>query len=290
MHVDRENRILRLHQSDIGTFSTCPEQARRKWFTDLEDSTTDAAAIGTACHAAYEAQLKSLKSALDHPGVEGGYDLPFLQHIARHAYDEIERTEKLRYVQQKDAAAAHHLIDECVANWVRDIQPKVLINDKLQLELHFDIHLMFYKGWEIRLAGFIDCVTANGIWDWKTANQAYKQWEKQRWAIQPTVYTAATVSLGLHEWPVTFKYAVAEKKKKNGEVEIIPVIRTAEHIEWLKAQVGALVDYWRHTPETSTWLMRDDHVLCSPKWCPVWADCKGAYLSEGSFMWKPTRP
>lgn len=284
MKVDRDAKIITLHQSDIGTFSTCPEQARRKWFTDLEDSTTDAAAIGTGSHSAYEYRLKALRDGLDPQSTA------FLQQLACEAYDEIERTENLRYVQQKDAAASHELIRVCVENWVRDVQPKVLINEKLQLELHFDVHFMHYKGWEIRLAGFIDCVTANGIWDWKTANQAYKQWEKQRWAIQPTVYTAATVSLGLHEWPVTFKYAVAEKKKKNGEVEIIPVTRTAEHLEWLKAQVGALVDYWRHTPETSTWLMRDDHVLCSPKWCPVWADCKGAYLSEGSFMWKPTRP
>lgn len=137
------------------------------------------------------------------------------------------------------------------------------------------------------------CRACNGtgiVWDWKTAGRQYESWEKERWAIQPSVYTWAAC----HEWPElndftdphTFTYAVMLKNGSTA-VQILDVERHQGHWNWMIRQARAIANMVR-TNENGPWPLMDHGWHCSPKWCGAWDACKGAEL-EGTDAWWPHR-
>ena len=281
MKVDHERKVITFRQSDLDTYATCPERARVKWFEAGPDGATDATATGSALHYPIEVNLQRRKVGGDALTTTEMID------IAKAEYERIEREEGIRYVKE-DKRSAMLYLEMGIPAWRREIEPHIAIGPDLHIEEHFDVHLMKWGEWEIRLAGTPDCVDRYHPWDWKTAAQGYKQWEKQRWAIQPTVYAHAAVTLGWLKWPVKFKYGVIEKFKTKEVASIVTVMRDAEHVDWLCQQINSILVLWAKLGERGPWPLVDAHALCSEKWCTNWSNCKGKIIPAGKFMWKAT--
>jgi hypothetical protein len=116
-----------------------------------------------------------------------------------------------------------------------------------------------------------------------------KAWEKERWAIQPTVYTYALHHLGYLEgdgpWP--FTYFAFAKDGRNYELQELTVYRHQGDFAWLIDKClshAQLVE-----AQLTTWPKNDNHALCSPTWCPAWSVCKGRFYTE-DWPKKPTQP
>lgn len=172
-------------------------------------------------------------------------------------------------------------VDRLVHKWDTHVAP--LVGEPLAVEHHFDIewHRYFHPRFGevvIHLTGTIDCVAKTQVWDWKTSGSKYKQWEKQRTAVQPTVYGWAAAQLGFLDMPVDFTFAVLLRGSEDHQ--LVPVHRTERHMAWLFRLVQPLIDLGL-TAEFGTdtpWPLNDTHFLCSEKWCPWWSICKGADL------------
>lgn len=282
MRVDHANRIITFRQSGLDTYSQCPERARFQWFTDLVDGNSDATVTGSALHTGVEANLIGLRDGL------GQTDTATMVMIAKAEYDRIEKYEGLTYVKGTKADAMAFL-EMGLPAWRAYIEPYVAIDENLLLEHKFNVHLMTWRDWEVRLTGTMDCVDRNGLWDWKTTGSMfqYRQFERQRWAIQPTVYAYACMELGLLTSPVLFRYGIIEKSKTKEKGAIVEVRRTPSHTDFLRRQVEAILLMWDGMGEQGPWPMFDHSALCSKTWCPAYSLCKGASVPEMDFTWKP---
>jgi hypothetical protein len=124
------------------------------------------------------------------------------------------------------------------------------------------------------------------IWDWKTSGQEYKLWEKQRWAVQPTVYTWAAAQNGLllpdGFGDYTFEYKVLKRSAKPSKFMTYRVTRTIRSWAWLERVVQNVATLFVTMGIEDEWPLNDHSALCSPKWCPFWDQCKGQYV-DGSW-------
>jgi hypothetical protein len=289
VRVDRESRTIWLRQSGLEEYLLCPERARRKWFEGLEDPTNDAAATGTAMHAAIEGQLKLRRDLGE------SFTTWVMIDIAKAKFDELHNA-GIKYVKA-DYATAMQFIETGIPAWRAYIEPYVVVDEHLKLEWEFDVPLMTWRArrpyvstadkWDIRLTGTSDCIDIRRIYDWKTWGQTKKQWELQRKSVQATVYAHAAAHEGLLEWPIDFSFAAIKKLKTKEFAELIPVKRTESHVDWLCQQIHGLLTLWDSVGEEGPWPLVDTHSLCSDKWCPAWAQCKGALVSNQNFLWKP---
>ena len=270
-HADDGRIVYTFRQSWIGSFLRCPELARREAFDpDFVSGGSDATAIGTAMHAGAEHNLResaTFDECLDKAVAEFDYEttLP-----------------GFRYVQVAKRETAITQVQNTLDVWYHQIRPKVgipiSIEDKFSVELYSDEHMV------IMLNGTMDCVDDHGMmWDWKTANDKEKYgqrkaWEYQRWAVQPTVYTYAWYVLSGEIVPFTF--AVALKGKPNQDAQFLAVDREQHHWDWLAEQLRSVINMYATMGEAGPWPLNDQHVLCSPRWCANWADCKGAIIDS----------
>ncbi len=286
MRIDWDQHKIWFRQSGLDTYSLCPERARIKWFeSDRPDPNSDATVTGTSLHVGVEANLLHRKAY----GI--ALSTAEMQDIAVAEYERIEAEEGLVYMKGTKNDAVAFLINGIKA-WRDYVEPYVVVDAEMLIEHKFDMLLGYWIDkngveWEIRLEGKIDTIDRNRVWDWKTAGQPYKQWERQRWAIQPTVYCEAAVSEGLLTYPVKFSYGAVRKLKTKEYAEIVDVQRTQKHVHWLWTQVQSLLDLWDKLGPDTTWPLVDSHALCSPKWCPFWDECKGAHIEPQVFAWKP---
>lgn len=265
--------IYTFRQSWISTFLQCPDQARLDMLSTEPSVPTDAAAIGTACHEGIEERLKAERDEGYIMSVDEMIDISNARFVelAHQGINWVQGTEK-------DAAV---FIPNAMQAWVDYIGPYVRVTPDLLLEHNFNVLLDeggHRGGAVLRLSGTMDCFDGR-VRDWKTANQKYVAWEKQRWAVQPTVYSYAAVALGLAEWPVEFEYGVMMKRKTQVYAERIPVTRDVGHIEWLKRMLWRIVDLYELFGPDRAWPLNDQDVLCSDKWCPFWDRCKGRFVT-----------
>lgn len=251
---------ITLRQSWLNTFFNCPELARREAFEGLESVETDATAIGTAMHAGAELAVTgayNYKSCLDY------------------ALSEFERlAPEVRWVQVKRKDTALQYVQTCFDTWWADVRP--LLGEPLGIEHTFNVVLWEDDDYVVRLSGTMDFVDdLSIIWDWKSAANADKYgrnaWEHKRWSIQPTVYTYAWwVETGE---VVPFTFAACLKGFTRRPAQFVTVTRDQTHWDWLGQQIRPIIDLWE--ADLKVWPLRDQHVLCSPKWCPAWDTCKG---------------
>jgi len=266
---DREY-TMPVRQSDLNTFNMCPEQARLKFAGKLPARTTEAMALGTADHAGIEAVL-----------AHGATRVEAIDVIAWQLENLLDGPDF--EMVKLDTDTYFHYAFMCFDAWYDHIRPH--IGDVIAVEETFKLPFAIYpiaNGWRVKveLHGTIDCVTSKAIWDWKTANSSWKSsaWEKERWAVQPTIYSWAVNELGLDTDPTTFSFGVMVKGKDPADpksAEIVTVRRDRQHYRWLERQIEPLVHLL--VAQLPKWPLNDQGWWCSGTWCPAWSQCKGAH-------------
>jgi hypothetical protein len=247
-------------QSWINDFLLCNDRARLA--VDSE-ATNEAAALGTSLHSGIEAALR--RNAVTPSEVLEISRNTLVGLEPTFVYDELTR-------------------DKCVAflahwsNMLRS-QPEFLsliVNPDALIEHEFDVPLAYRGNVELRLTGTIDAVDRpNYLVDWKTTGRKYQRWEKQRWAVQPTVYAEACRQMGwIESDTVDFRFVVFQKSLSVPAPEVIRVTRGPGHTAWLTRMLWRAYDL----DDLDEWPLNDNHALCSQKWCPVWDKCKGLYI------------
>lgn len=237
-------------------FATCPEKARRRYFNITASQSTSYTALGSAVHAGIEAALLNM--------IDGGDRHP-----------ELVAADKAQEVMGEPNYVPGSLdIPGLIAQHMESFRTQTLPHmHPLVVEEKFDLPVYLDAFREIRLRGVIDCVDRNlGIIDWKTAGSPHKIWEKERYEIQPTIYTWAWSKLqGVHVDHMRFVVFVHNKG-----VQEYTVQRKENHVDWLRFQALAAA----RLIETGlpVWTMNDSGWWCSEKWCAAWNECKGSFL------------
>lgn len=261
--IEISDNVYTLSQSWINTFMNCPEQARLEMEGLLPRKESDATAIGTAMHSSIESVLRDGTSMEE--AVKAGHEtLERLMDLA-----------EFQFIQVKTPETMFKTFDRVFHTWGNEIYPQL---PQVQFVEHpFDVSLCETPTATIRLKGSIDFVDEfNEIWDWKTANRPYDQWEVDRFKIQPTAYTYGlfmSTDLELPE-PLTFNYAVMMKSKQ--DCMVLTTQRDSGHWLWLQEQCKVIVELIESN--LSRWPLNDQHALCSPKWCTAWDRCKGEHI------------
>lgn len=290
--LDDGRRLHRVRQSSLGETDICLERSRFEMTGTMPKVNNDASEIGTACHAGFEMTLEGILN----DGV--AYGLETAQEAAQAELTLLMADPDWRWIKFAGEADARWFVNAVVALWFEHTLPKlkpVMIEHTFgPITLYEDEHRV------VQVKGTIDYLDAAlGLVDWKTGSRKHEKWEKDRWAIQPTVYTWAAVQEGLvapdSRGLVPFSYEVFWRKSKYAlEYQPYTVYRHAGDWAFLqeKALSLALLTEAAYPSEgpavLKRWPMNDNHALCSEAWCPAWALCKGAHYAPG---WpKPSRP
>jgi hypothetical protein len=278
--IFREDGSVWFRQSWLDTALRCGERGRQAIVRpEWDQATSDSAAIGTAAHAGIEAVLNHEINPKD------------IGDYAANAAVELTRTETINWTKYTTPGELAAHASRCAEVWRSDIYPSVPLGGRAEVE--FEVPLFTRPdGRVVGLKGMIDYIPpTSGLWDWKTAARAYNR-DKQRFAIQPTVYAAALIYGGLGsqtEWPVRFTYGVMIRGEKNAKAQILEVQRSASHVGWLTDHLNTFVTMAEKLGLDTPWPRDDDHFLCSQKWCPWWSVCKGARLTDAEDRWNPDR-
>lgn len=243
-------------------FATCPEKARRRYFGITPNVPTSYTALGSAVHAGIEYEIRGLLdgTATDRDGMLGVAFDTMTSIMGEPGYVGNDKMPVRSLVEQ-------HL-DTFSGQTLPHLNPLVA-EEKFDLELYADAFRT------IRIRGAIDCVDRNlGVIDWKTAGSPHKQWEKQRYEVQPTVYTWAWNSLtGAQVDHMRYVVFIHDRG-----IQEYTVARSPEHVDWLKYQCVAAARMVESG--LPVWTMNDSGWWCSKKWCAAWDQCKGSFVKE----------
>lgn len=290
--LDDGRRLHRVRQSSLGETDICLERSRFEMTGTMPKVENDASNIGTACHAGFELCLEGILQ-------DGSpYPLTVAIEAAMMELHELVQDPHWRWIKFDGINDAEWFVKTIVSMWytrtLPDLKPLALEHTFGPLTLYEDEDRV------VQVKGTIDYLDAAlGLVDWKTGSRKHEQWEKDRWAIQPTVYTWAAVQDGLvvpnSVGLVPFHYRVFYRKSKY-VVEYQPYTVWRHAGDWAFLQEKALTiaklteaAYPNSGPAVlDRWPMNDNHALCSEAWCPAWNLCKGAHYAPG---WpKPSRP
>lgn len=283
MRIDEAG--IHIRQSDIGAYIDCAEEFRRLyWDETYVGAESDAALVGTALHALIAQELEhgffgNMRDMID-----------FAAHFFQNQIVSFEQN-NIPYNREsfKTDAKAIALLEGLVPDWVYSPERAMLVAqnpDERLVEWEFDVPLTTVLGKAVWLCGTSDLVlpNMNMVWDWKTAGRAYDLWEKQRWAIQPTVYLYAAHHEGLIQFDdrglLPFEYKVFMRGGKDiREPETYGVVRSQGNFDWLEKIVTNMVTMQLKMGTDTEWPLNDHGWHCSPKWCPFFATCKGEHVS-----------
>lgn len=265
MRIDSTDNIINVYvrQSWINDALMCNERGRQGMIRPEWSLPNDATILGTAVHAGIASVL-----------IGGNNSVAVAKEELRNLLQ--EPFTRVKY----DNDELFTFVESLCHNWEREIAPT--LGNVLFVEKEFEFLLDQYEDELIRKTvqvwgkGTIDCVTDTSVWDWKTSGKRYSAKEKQSQAVQPTMYCAASVDAGWHEYPVTFNYGVMVR---GGKAQIVPIHRNESHTDWLREQVRPLVRTACLVGTDYSWVKNDTHYLCSETWCPWWSICKGSKLS-----------
>jgi hypothetical protein len=290
IQVDVETRTVTVRQSWLNTFLDCPERGRLSAIRAADDGPSDATAIGTAMHFAVEEALNAIidgRPPLDLDDMLQAFHNEFAT-IAEHG----EGGVPMRWVKRKPIPAKKYG-ESMVERFYNYVLPHL---NPVATEVGFGPVTLGVSasGWTVRVQGSIDCVDYElGLVDWKSASRVYTPWEKRRWSVQPTVYLAAAQAEGLTletdgGIPDVFHYVVMpDVPPENRDwIQLIQVTRAGTQREWLVDQVADIATLVERMGFDVAWPKRDQHALCSEKWCPYWSGCKGKFLGDDPPDWK----
>lgn len=256
------------HQSWLYTFFTCPEQARLVLNKTYGVDETEAAAKGTAVHAAIQAVIMDL--ALPDEAVS----------IAFKTFRDIAAVPEFRYVKTKTENTCLSHIEGAFASWWDYVYPDL----KATLWVEHDFKFIAYED-DTRViywAGCVDYAETGRVVDWKVSSNKDKYgtkfgqdgWEQKRWAIQPTVYCGA-YNQAFGSIP-DFEFVNLDVNGR--EPQVLPIDRSHGQIEFLTDQTVHVAEFIETHGTERPWPLNDQHALCSEKWCMNWRNCKGRYV------------
>jgi hypothetical protein len=251
-------------QSTLGDLDMCLEKGRRQLAGTLERWESDAASIGTALHGGIEANLEEL--ILD----DADMNLSTTIEIAQQTFSDQLELPNFKWLQETEETARAALT-RCATAWYEEIRP-TLEPEMLEIPFH---GLVIHEDEQrvIRINGTMDYLGHQGLADWKTAGSKYKAWEKERWAIQPTVYTLAARLMGIEQAQaeyVPFEFIVMLKSGTQ-RTQRIKVVRHAGDWRWLVEKCVALAELIE--ADLAVWPKGDNGWWCSGKWCAAWDSC-----------------
>lgn len=308
MSVDPDGRLrFRFRQSWVNTYMDCPEKARRLAWGDVPRVENDAASLGTALHYAIEDAIDLMMEDGIVVDVDGMIELfnvnwdRMQENIVEKIDGELQWTarspeQEIQWVKRTHKSATVYG-QRCAARFA---EHTLHVLDPFATEVPFKVTIYEDEQMVIEITGTIDYLDQSlGLTDWKTASRRYQPWEYRRWAVQPTFYT-----LGLRElvqtgelrapeqWHMphptytgptdTFLYAVYDDNgTKAGPPQLVQVTRDPTWDAHLVDVLKPIADQVRLTNEghLEGWPKRDQHALCSPKWCPAWDTCKGRHVT-----------
>lgn len=257
-------------QSWVNTYLTCPEQARRVLINNYPVDETEAAAKGTAVHAAIESVLTKCTSYLD------------AVDVAVAKFREIASMDEFRWVKVKtEQTAQRHMIGG-FSSWYRYVYP--YLRATKWCEHSFRFVLCEDDQRVIEISGTADYADADGLMDWKLSGNVDKYgrdaWKLRRWAVQPTFYAAAAFEAGLYtlEGEVPFTFIALDLK--GSQPQRAPANRTYQHVNWLKSQLVGIARQMEQLGTKSEWTLNDQHPLCSAEWCRIYDQCKGLHFVQ----------
>lgn len=269
MQPDRP--VHEFHQSWLSTLFECPEQARLIHRDLYPRDQTEAAASGTAVHAAIQAVVVDDASFED--ALQRGVD----------TFRTLEADEAFRWVKvTREQTAIKHIENGLLSWWTWEL-PRLGAPQLVEEPFRFT----FYEDdeREIVLAGTIDYVEASGIKDWKLTGNRDKYgkdgWKLKRWGVQPTVYSAALRHWGLYGPDEVVPFEFVALSPQGHKPQVLEAPRSLADVNWLRDQcITAAKQIEANLDE---WVKRDQSALCSPKWCTAYATCKGAHVKDPSI-------
>lgn len=286
-----DEKGLHLHQSDIETYMQCPEQLRLKFLAGINDEsfTSDAAFVGTSTHAVIEHELVSDVPYANLAEVQNYAAYAFLEGMEEMAQ---KGTVYSRESFKTDSAAIKALMPLAESWYISKERDMLMSMDRADYQVEYEFDRAFTvapSGLVVFLAGRQDLIFQNRIWDWKTASSmnSHKRWEKQRWGVQPTVYTWAAATEGFilprADGTFLFEEKVLLRKAKPVPFETVSVTRTVGTFTWLERITQNIVTLMEGLGIHNEWPLVDHSALCGPKWCPFWDNCKGAYIDADTW-------
>ena len=157
-------------------------------------------------------------------------------------------------------------------------------------ECHFAFQAGIHQGRRYGFKGTADYPTPYGVYDWKFPGEHYKRWEKQRYDMQRSIYTAAGVAGALpfeYDWPVPMTFGVVNRKlykNRTGDFSehkgvLVSTTGTYNHLEWAKHHAKVLIDMIVTMGLERPWPLRQEDWLCSAKWCGNYHECRGKFIT-----------
>lgn len=269
MKYDGEKRRIYVRQSWLGDALLCPERARLGLIHPERRSASDATIMGTAVHSGIEFSLAT--------------ESPDFSDVVAHAVNMWRGLSAQPHKPSSGIAPddAPKLIESMLLAFTETIRPQVELGGKVEYKFQAPIGVN-YDGWEVWVEGTMDYVSPSGkIWDWKTAKRAYNRNDKQEHSVQASVYAHAASTLGLvpDTNRVEFNFGVM-MRQETPKAQIVEVIRTLEHSNWLRSQIQSTVIMAHGVGTATPWLKNDQNNLCSAKWCDHWDSCKGMFIGD----------
>lgn len=282
MLLDDDGSIW-FRQSWLDTANRCGERGRLAVVKpEWNESENDAALIGTATHEAIERCLNGELETAEQVG-QSAY------HAALRICEEAsqEGGVGIKWTKWSLPGQLGEHARRCANAWYQEVRPQIVPGGHTEVE--FKVPLGTRRGRAYGITGTVDYVSPDGVLvDWKTASRKFYQREKQRAAIQPTVYAAAAVRGAFpveFEYPVTFRYGVMVRGNEKATTQLLDVRRSNAHDQWLMDQIETYIDLADAMGVERHWPRNEDHYLCNESWCPWWAICKGARLSTAQDNW-----
>lgn len=275
-HAPNNDIDVYVRQSWIGDAVMCSERGRFGIIDEAGSLANELTILGTGVHAGIAADLEAAQFG------EAPLSIPSMVIVAQAAI-EVEMAKEFKWSGKYNRAQVDAYVPELLQMYQQAFRP--LVADKVvAVEWGFDFVLDTFQLVDGRTVtvhgkGTADLVTSDPtapLWDWKTAGAAYKPYEKQQQAHQPTMYAAAAASMGLAAFPMNFNYGVMVRDKKAQQVT---VRRTAAHVDWLRSVIRPFISLALAVGTDESWPRTDTGYLCSEKWCSWYNQCKGSKIS-----------
>lgn len=274
MLFDPEGNIL-IRQSWLDNAMRCAERGRQGIVNpQMDDVTSDSAAIGTGAHAGCETILN------------GGSEADARAAITAAIVAEVANG--IKWTKNHSVDELHAYAQVCFTAWLKDIYPEMKLGGRAEVKFEENLYTLD-DGRNVGITGTVDYVLAPELIDWKTSARPYKQRDKQMHAIQPSIYSWAAVRGAFgpgFEWPVRFTYGIMIRPSnptKPARTELVSVVRHEAHARWALEQITTYVNMALKFGLDTRWpMVAENNYLCSRRWCAWYDLCRGSHLSAGN--------
>ena len=256
-------------QSDLESGDKCLEHLRRKYQEPSEEVYSSHLARGNAVHDVIEYVGSAMMAHPDGEVPPWDDVSPILEH---HIVKQLDAVENWVDSRESTEAAIRDNFDAFYWGVLPNLGTPNGVEEQFRVLLDEDKHRRIW------LSGTMDWECDSGlILDWKNPTRPYQAWEKKRWDNQSTVYTYAVASKYDCWEPRDFQLVMFCK----GETHTIDIRRGPADWEALKAKCWALVGLM--DADLQAWPQGWNSWFCSPKWCPSWAECRGAHIGDNPW-------